>query len=406
MPVGKETTLRLSPIDGVRIGTAKAGIRQQERDDVTVFEISESANVGAIFTKNVFCAAPVQVAKQHLSETDARYLLINSGNANAGLGEEGLAAAITCCESLAGHVDCKKNKVLPFSTGVIGEALPVDKLIASLPSAISNLSGDAWLAAAEAIMTTDTRAKGCSRSFELDGETITITGIAKGSGMIRPDMATMLAYIATDLPISQNILNYAIKAAAAVSFNAITVDGDTSTNDAVVLIATGKANVKELLAESDERYQAYLVELVAVFQHLSEAIVRDGEGATKIITIEVEQAVSLEDAREVAYTVAQSPLVKTAFFASDPNWGRILAAVGRAPVKCLDVEKIDIFLGDVCIVRQGKRSSAYTEEAGAAVMSSDEITVRIMLSQGTFAASVLTCDLSYDYVKINAEYRS
>ena len=406
MPVGKEAPLHLKPIDGVRIGTAKAGIRQQERDDVTVFEISESARVEAIFTKNVFCAAPVLVAKQHLSETDTGYLLVNSGNANAGLGDEGLIAALTCCESLARETNCKTNKVLPFSTGVIGETLPVDKLVGSLPEAISNLSEDNWLAAAKAIMTTDTRSKGCSRSFELDGETITITGIAKGSGMIRPDMATMLAYIATDLPISQNILKHCIKAASAVSFNAITVDGDTSTNDAVVLMATGKANVKEIETKSDERYEAFLVELVHVFQHLSEAIVRDGEGATKIITIEVEQAISTKDAREVAYTVAQSPLVKTAFFASDPNWGRILAAVGRAPVKCLDVGKIDIFLGNVCIVKKGQRSSAYTEEAGTAVMSSEEITVRIVLAQGQCSASVLTCDLSYDYVKINAEYRS
>ena len=406
MPVGKETPLNLKPIEGVRIGTAKAGIRQLERDDITVFEISENAHVEAIFTKNKFCAAPVLVAKQHLSETDVRYLLINSGNANAGLGDEGVTAALTCCESLARGTNCETNKVLPFSTGVIGETLPVDKLTGSLSEAVSSLSEDNWLAAAEAIMTTDTRTKGCSRSFELDGETIHITGIAKGSGMIRPDMATMLAYIATDLPISQCALKQSIQAAAAVSFNAITVDGDTSTNDAVVLIATGKSNVKEIEIESDERYEIFLTELVHVFQHLSEAIVRDGEGATKIITIEVEQAVCSKDAREVAYTVAQSPLVKTAFFASDPNWGRILAAVGRASVEYLDVDKIDIFLGEVCIVRAGQRSSAYTEKAGAAVMSSEEITVRIVLSQGQYSASVLTCDLSYDYVKINAEYRS
>jgi glutamate N-acetyltransferase/amino-acid N-acetyltransferase len=406
MPVGKETSLNLKPIEGVRIGTAKAGIRQLERDDVTVFEISENAHVEAIFTKNKFCAAPVLVAKQHLSETDVRYLLVNSGNANAGLGNEGVTAALTCCESLARETNFETNKVLPFSTGVIGETLPVDKLTGSLSEAISSLSEDNWLAAAEAIMTTDTRTKGCSRSFELDGETIHITGIAKGSGMIRPDMATMLAYIATDLPISQCALKQSIQAAAAVSFNAITVDGDTSTNDAVVLMATGKSNVKEIEIESDERYEVFLTELVHVFQHLSEAIVRDGEGATKIITIEVEQAVSSKDAREVAYTVAQSPLVKTAFFASDPNWGRILAAVGRAPVEYLDVDKIDIFLGEICIVRAGQRSSAYTEKAGATVMSSEEITVRIVLSQGQYSASVLTCDLSYDYVKINAEYRS
>lgn len=406
MPVGNDEPLDLKPIVGIRIGTSKAGIRQLERDDVTVFEIVEGSTVEAVFTKNVFCAAPVQVAKKHLSEDKAQYLLINSGNANAGLGDEGVDAALSCCQSLASQVGCSDNKVLPFSTGVIGEVLPVNKLVGSLPDAIKNLATDNWPQASVGIMTTDTRPKGCSRSIEIDGQAITITGIAKGSGMIRPNMATMLAYVATDLSISQGVLKQAIKAATDVSFNAITVDGDTSTNDAVVLMATAQANVRAIESVEDERYGLFLTQLIEVFQHLSEAIVRDGEGATKIITIQVDEAASTEDAREVAYTVAQSPLVKTAFFASDPNWGRILAAVGRAPVANLNVDEMSIFLGDVCIVENGQRARDYSEEAGATVMSEDEITVKIILAQGQCSASILTCDLSYDYVKINAEYRS
>ena len=406
MPVGSDEPLDLKPIAGIRIGTAKAGIRQLERDDVTVFEIADTSTVEAVFTKNVFCAAPVQVAKKHLAESNAHYLLINSGNANAGLGHEGVVAALSCCQSLANHVGCTESKVLPFSTGVIGETLPVDKLVASLPAAIKNLAADNWSQAATAIMTTDTRPKGCSRRVEIDDETITITGIAKGSGMIRPNMATMLAYIATDLAISQDVLKQAIKTATDVSFNAITVDGDTSTNDAVVLMATAQANVQTIESVSDERYGLFITQLIEVFQHLSEAIVRDGEGATKIITIQVDEAASVDDAREIAYTVAQSPLVKTAFFAADPNWGRILAAVGRANVSRLNVDQISIYLGDVCIVKNGQRDQQYTEEAGANVMSEDEITVTIILAQGDYSARILTCDLSYDYVKINAEYRS
>ncbi|PCI19320.1 MAG: bifunctional ornithine acetyltransferase/N-acetylglutamate synthase [Piscirickettsiaceae bacterium] len=406
MPVGSDKPLALLPISGVRIGTAKAGIRQLERDDVSVFEISASATIAAVFTKNKFCAAPVYLAKKHLLEAPPRYLLVNSGNANAGLGAEGEVAAHRCCKALAELVGCHENQVLPFSTGVIGEPLAVDKLTVSLPLAIHNLSENNWQHAAVAIMTTDTRPKGCSRTLLIDGKPITITGIAKGSGMIRPNMATMLSYIATDMPIDSDVLNKALKKATDLSFNAITVDGDTSTNDAVVLIATGKAKLKRLDSKSDERYDVFLASLIEVFQHLSGAIVRDGEGATKVISINVEQARTVKDAREVAYTVAQSPLVKTAFFAADPNWGRILAAVGRADIEQMDIDNISIYLDDVCIVEQGKRSIKYTEEQGVEVMSADEITVRIVLAQGQSSASILTCDLSYDYVKINAEYRS
>ena len=406
MTVGSDLSSELVPIAGIRIGTAKAGICQDERDDVTLFELAESTTTAAIFTKNKFCAAPVQVAKKHLSEEISRYLLINSGNANAGLGVEGVIDAKQCCIALAEGINCNENHVLPFSTGVIGESLPVKKLTTSLPSAINNLSSGHWQKAAAAIMTTDTCSKGRSRQVVIDGEIISITGIAKGSGMIRPDMATMLAYIATDLAVSQEVLQVLLKIAADLSFNAITVDGDTSTNDAVVLMATGKSNVAILDSQQDARYKTFESALIEVFQYLSEAIVRDGEGATKLISIEVQQARSVEDAREVAYTVAHSPLVKTAFFASDPNWGRILAAVGRASIESMDVANISIYLADVCIVKNGKRSVDYTEEKGVEVMSAKDIAVRIVLSQGDCSANILTCDLSYDYVKINAEYRS
>lgn len=406
MPVGGAVPLILKAISGIRVGTASAGISQTLRDDVTVFEISESSSVAVVFTKNKFCAAPVTLAKQHLDISSPSYLLINSGNANAGLGNVGLKLAEKSCQGLADVVKTKLSNILPFSTGVIGEPLPVDKLTGALQSAVNNLAENNWSSAAKAIMTTDTCAKGCSRTFQLDGAEVTITGIAKGSGMIHPNMATMLSYIATDMPIKQSLLQQMLHAAADVSFNSITVDGDTSTNDALVLMATSKLNTSVLESIKDERYPLFLSKLKDVCCYLSEAIVRDGEGATKLINVQVEQALSEADAKEVAYTVAQSPLVKTAFFASDPNWGRILAAVGRANIDNLNVDKVSIYLDDICIVNEGTRDQNYTEERGQVVMNGDEITIRICLGLGEYHSSVQTCDLSYDYVKINAEYRS
>jgi len=406
MPVGGIIPLELKSITGVRIGTSSAGISQTERDDLTIFELSPQTQVAALFTNNKFCAAPVLLAKKHLAAESARYLLINSGNANAGLGEAGILTAQACCAELAKKVNVNEAQILPFSTGVIGERLPVEKLVGGLQAAVDSLSEEHWPKAATAIMTTDTCEKGCSHTMTVDGMEITITGIAKGSGMIRPDMATMLSYIATDMPISQPVLNQLVKEAVDVSFNSITVDGDTSTNDAVVLMATGAVDISPIESTSDSRYQEFLSAMKEVCCFLAEAIVRDGEGATKLIKVCVEQASTIDDAKEVAYTVAQSPLVKTAFFASDPNWGRILAAVGRANIENLDVDAVSIYLDETCIVESGKRSSDYTEEQGQKVMNQDEILVRICLAQGVASSTVLTCDLSYDYVKINAEYRS
>jgi len=406
MPVGGIIPLALKAVEGVRIGTSSAGISQTERDDLTVFELVETTTVAAVFTKNKFCAAPVTVAKKHLNESSVRYLLINSGNANAGLGDEGVASAEACCEALSLKVKVKANEILPFSTGVIGEPLPVNTLIGGLEAAIDSLATDNWLSAAKAIMTTDTCEKGCSRVIQLEGVDVTITGISKGSGMIRPDMATMLSYIATDMPIASDVLKSMLLEAVGVSFNSITVDGDTSTNDAVVLMATGMADTHPINSIDDSRCAEFISAIKEVCCFLAESIVRDGEGATKFITVQVEGAVSTTDAKEVGYTIAHSPLVKTALFASDPNWGRILAAVGRANIEQLNVDEVSIYLDDVCIVDKGKRSCSYTEEQGQAVMNEDSILIRVCLAQGECSAKVLTCDFSYDYVKINAEYRS
>ncbi|MBL4743626.1 MAG: bifunctional glutamate N-acetyltransferase/amino-acid acetyltransferase ArgJ [Cycloclasticus sp.] len=406
MPVGGIVPLKLKSINGIRIGTASAGISQTQRDDLTLFELSDKTQLAAVFTNNKFCAAPVLLAKKHLVINSPRFLLINSGNANAGLGNAGIQTAKQCCEALAKQVQSDASTILPFSTGVIGETLPVDKLIGGLQAAVTSLSADNWLAATKAIMTTDTCQKGSTVSFEVDGKEVTITGIAKGSGMIRPDMATMLSYIATDMPIAKNLLQQMLKESVDVSFNSISVDGDTSTNDAVVLMATGAVELPFITSIDDPRYAKFLSALQHVCCSLAEAIVRDGEGATKLIKVQVEQAESVEDAKEVAYTIAHSPLVKTAFFASDPNWGRILAAVGRANISNINVDEVSIYLDDVCIVQAGQRSVDYTEEKGQAVMNQEEIKVRVLLSQGEYSATVLTCDFSYDYVKINAEYRS
>jgi len=401
-----EQPLPLSTVAGVRLGIAAAGIKRPGRNDILLIEVDEGTGCAAVYTRNAFCAAPVLVARAHQARANPRYLLINSGNANAGTGQQGLDAATACCRAVAELTHCRADEVLPFSTGVIGEPLPVDKIAAALPQACQSLSESAWADAARAIMTTDTRPKGVSRQFVSDGVTITVTGIAKGSGMICPDMATMLAYIATDMPVSAAALDQCLHKAVTVSFNSITVDGDTSTNDACILLATGRAPHAPVDRLDSDAGRALEQAVTEVCIELAQAIIRDGEGATKFITIDVQAGQSLDECRQVAYTVAHSPLVKTAFFASDPNWGRILAAVGRAGIIDLDVSRVSIFLDEVCIVAAGQRAPDYTEAAGAAVMRRSDITVRIGLGRGEQAAQVWTTDLSYDYVRINAEYRS
>jgi glutamate N-acetyltransferase/amino-acid N-acetyltransferase len=392
------------PVKGLRLSAAGAGIKRKDRNDVVLIELAEGSNTAAVFTTNAFCAAPVNVAKSHLSAAMPRYLIINSGNANAGTGEPGLRAAQETCKSLGAAAFSPLNQVLPFSTGVIGQLLPTAKISAVIPELLSSLEEDNWLTAANAIMTTDTVNKIVSRKVDIDGKSVTVTGIAKGSGMIRPDMATMLAYVATDAKVEKDLLNVCLKQAVEPSFNSITVDGDTSTNDSCVLMATGQGEL--VLAQNNESFEAFAAVVKEVMMELARKIVLDGEGATKLITIDVERAESIEEARDVAFTIAHSPLVKTAFFASDPNWGRILAAVGRSGVKNMDLDAIKIYLGDVCIVENGGVAASYTEEQGQAVMKEAEITVRVILNRGHSSTRVLTCDFSYDYVKINAEYRT
>ena len=405
MAVGSGDFGVLHPVDGVRIGIASAGIKKAGRKDVVVFELAEGSTVAGVFTKNAFCAAPVTIAKSHLQQSGARYWLVNTGNANAGTGPSGLEAAKQCCSALADLAGCPTEQVLPFSTGVIGEPLPVDKIIAALPAALADLSAEHWSDAASGIMTTDTRPKACSRQFEWQGKTITVTGISKGAGMIKPNMATMLGYVACDAVIAQTLLQRLVSDAVEQSFNRITVDGDTSTNDACMLVASGASGVK--VSEREPELLAAMTDLInEVFLDLAQAIVRDGEGATKFVEVAVCGAKSSEEALKVAYTVAESPLVKTALFASDPNWGRILAAIGRAGIEGLDVSGVQVHLGDVLIADKGGRAASYTEEAGAAVMKQEEIVIAIDLGRGDVAETVWTTDFSYDYVKINAEYRS
>lgn len=404
MAVGFEGLPQLLPVHGFRIGIASAGIKKPGRRDVVVMELAAGATCAGMFTRNAFCAAPVTVAKQHLAAAAPRYFLVNTGNANAGTGRQGLADAQQSCAALAQLAGCGGTQVLPFSTGVIGEPLPVAKITAVLPQALAGLGEDNWADAAHGIMTTDTVPKGCSRRLALSGGEIVITGIAKGSGMIRPDMATMLSYIATDAKVEQPVLQQVLDGAVRSSFNRITVDGDTSTNDACMLVASGASGVAVAAGSAD--FAAFSQAVTEVCEFLAQAIVRDGEGATKLITIDVVNGREVQECEQVAFTIAHSPLVKTAFFASDPNWGRILAAVGRAGVTDLDLDAITIHLGDVCIVRDGGRAADYTEERGAAVMAQAEITIRVDLRRGGAAARVWTCDFSYDYVRINAEYRS
>jgi len=392
----------LLPIAGIKLATAAAGICYADRTDLVLMELAAGSTTAAVFTLNAFCAAPVSLCKEHLSVTSPRYLLINSGNANAGTGEQGMQAAKNTCAQVAELMACHANEVLPFSTGVIGQQLPVEVIYQALPSAVEKLAGDAWMEAAHAIMTTDTLAKGMSKQVVIKGKTVTITGISKGSGMICPDMATMLSYIATDAAIEQSVLQDMLNQVVAESFNAITVDSDTSTNDSLILVATGHADV----AITDTHIAEFTTALREVCQHLAQAIIRDGEGATKFVTIDVEQALSTEEARQVAYTVAHSPLVKTALFASDANWGRILAAVGRSKIPSLDVTKVSLWLGDTLLLEAGEPASRYTEAQGAAEMSKDEITIKISLNRGNEKARIWTNDLSYEYVRINADYRS
>lgn len=396
----------LLPVGGIELGFAKAHVRKPDRKDVLVMKLAEGTSVAGVFTLNRFCAAPVTVCKEHLAaNAGIRAILVNTGCANAGTGEDGLNRAKQSCDALAKSLNIQPNQVLPFSTGVILEPLPVDKVIAGLPAAIDNLKADNWLNAAEAIMTTDIVAKGTSRRFELNGKTVTITGISKGSGMIHPNMATMLGYIATDAAISQSALQAIIQYAVNKSFNCITVDGDTSTNDSLILMATGKAG-NALIDENSPQFTVIRDKLTEVAIELAQAIVRDGEGATKFMTVRVEDGKSEEECRKVAYAIAHSPLIKTAFFASDPNLGRILAAIGYAGIDDLDVNNMELYLGDVLVAEKGGRAASYVEEQGAAVMKESDILVRVVLNRGKADCTVWTCDFSYDYVKINADYRS
>lgn len=404
MAVGSVDFPEMNEVSGIRLGTSNAGIKQTERDDILLVEMAEGATCAGVFTQNEFCAAPVHIAKDHLQQKP-RWLLINSGNANAGTGGQGMRDAIASCLALSALVDGSESQVLPFSTGVIGENLAVDKIETALPEALSCLQQDNWNKAAHAIMTTDTFSKGASTVIEIGGHPVTITGISKGAGMIQPNMATMLGFVATDAKISQPLLQKCLTDAVTQSFNLITVDGDTSTNDACILMASACSTAAEITQNSDS-YSVFAQAVMDICKRLAELIVRDGEGATKLMRIRVEQAASDAEAVMVGKTIAHSPLVKTAFFASDPNWGRILAAVGRSGIEHLTLDKVEIYLDDVCIVKSGGRAESYTEEKGQQVMNKEEILVRVVLGRGGFVQDVLSCDLSYDYVRINAEYRT
>ena len=400
----------LLPVAGVALGVAEANIRKPDRKDLLVIRLDDGAKVAGVFTQNRFCAAPVIIARQHLSMLDPaasiRALVVNTGNANAGTGKDGLAHARGTCAGLAQLLGCTSVQVLPFSTGVIMEPLPVERITAGLPACVADLREDNWFAAAQAIMTTDTLPKAASRRIRIGASTVTITGIAKGSGMIHPNMATLLGFIATDARVSLPLLKSAVAHAARHTFNCITVDGDTSTNDSCMLIASGKAAMEELGDARSADFAVLRDAITGVAMQLAQAIVRDGEGATKFITIRVDGGRSEEECRKIGFAIAHSPLVKTAFFASDPNLGRILAAIGYAGVADLDVEKIELYLDDVPVVRHGGRNSGYLEADGQRVMRQSEITVRVVLNRGSSSAVLWTCDLSHDYVSINADYRS
>ena len=405
MAVGLGELPVMHSVAGFELGIASAGIKKPGRRDVVLMRCAEGSTVAGVYTQNAFCAAPVLLCKQRM-QSNPRYLVVNTGNANAATGDLGLQAANAVCQELAGLFDCPIEQVLPFSTGVIGEPLPVAKIVAALPAAISDLREENWALAAEGIMTTDTFPKGASVQFQHNGVTVTVTGISKGAGMIRPNMATMLGYIATDAAVSQEILQNILHDAANKSFNRITIDGDTSTNDSCILVATGKAALTPITEAQGELYEALREAIDQVAMQLAQAIVRDGEGATKFVTVQVQGGANQQECLDVAYAVAHSPLIKTALFASDPNWGRIVAAIGYAGVKDLNTEQVNVYLNDVCIVAQGGRAQAYTEEQGAAVMQQAEILIRIELERGGSSETIWTTDLSHEYVRINAEYRS
>jgi len=403
MAVNLTAPSSLSPVKGIRLASLEANIRYQGRDDLTLIELAEGSHVAGVFTQNAFCAAPVTLCREHLLDTDGiRYLVINAGNANAGTGDEGMTSARMICAEIAEETMTELNSVLPFSTGVIGEQLPYWKIVERVPELVEGLSANNWMRAAAAIMTTDTVLKGVSKSLEIEGKTVTITGMAKGAGMIEPNMATLLAYVATDADIDKDSLHEILHNAVRYSFNSITVDGDTSTNDSLILMATGQSGV--CLNSSNKKQ--IIDGINEVCQQLAQAIIRDAEGATKFVAIKVEAAPDYAYAKEIAYTVARSPLVKTALFASDPNWGRILAAIGRAPVENLDVSKLSLWLGDTQLIESGEPVDSYKESQGQMEMDKKEIVIRIQLNAGDAEACVWTSDLSHDYVSINAEYRS
>ena len=399
----------LKAVAGIELGHAEAGVRKANRKDVLVMKLAETATVAGVFTKNRFCAAPVQICQANLAQLSAakpiRALVINTGNANAGTGEEGLQRARSVCAALAQQMGLEPQQILPFSTGVILEPLPADRIIAGLPQAIGNLKADNWFNAAESIMTTDTQPKAASRTLSIGGKQVVMTGISKGAGMIKPNMATMLGFLAFDAKLPQALLNQLVKDAADHSFNCITIDGDTSTNDSFILMATGAGELEITSADSDD-YKQLAAAVTDLSQHLAHQIVRDGEGATKFIEVAVEDGKSVEECRQIAYSIGHSPLVKTAFFASDPNLGRILAAIGYAGIDDLDVSRINLWLDDVWVAKDGGRNPDYREEDGQRVMKKAEIVVRVKLARGTAKASIWTCDLSHDYVSINADYRS
>jgi len=402
----------LPPVHGIRLGWSEANIKKENHKDMLVIEVTDGSRVSGVFTQNRFCAAPVRVCKRHLAESaQIKALVINTGNANAGTGEQGMQDAMTTCEHLAKQLQVPVNAILPFSTGVILEHLPMDKLLAGLPQAVARLTEDAWHPAAWSIMTTDVAPKAYATSCQLAEHSVQITGISKGAGMIHPNMATMLGFIATDAAISQAMLDEMTKQIADLSFNCISVDGDTSTNDSFIIIASGQAGNPEITNREDEGFALIFESLLESAQYLAKAIVRDGEGATKFITVNVEGAVNNDEAKAIGYAIAKSPLVKTAMFASDPNLGRVLAAIGYASRDCesladLDVDKIKLYFGNVLVAENGGRADSYTEEAGQKIMQEAEIDITVKLNRGTEKATIWSCDFSYDYVRINAEYRT
>lgn len=403
MSVGQDKPVNCLPIAGIRLSASKAGIRYPDRLDLVLIEIAEGSSVAGVFTRNAFCAAPVVLAKKHLAELPARYFLVNTGNANAGTGRQGEIDARTSCAGLAKLAGIEAEQVLPFSTGVIGETLPVARIEAGLPNALQTLSPDAWEDAARGIMTTDTRPKGCSRKVSLSGGEISISGIAKGAGMLKPNMATMLAFVCTDAKIEQHSLQKALQVSVDQSFNRITVDGDTSTNDCCMVAATGQSGV---VVSADEDIRLFEDALGEICQELAQQLIRDAEGASKFITITISGGANTQECLQVGYAVAESPLVKTALFASDPNWGRILAAVGRAGIEDMDIDSIRIRLGETLIVEGGAVADSYDESKGQLEMNKDEIAIHIDLARGEVLETFWTSDLSHEYIRINAEYRT